>query len=174
VLGVDPERKYEADGGPGLKECAAVIRQHSSRPAEDLIRFIRWVGFNYLIGNADAHAKNVALLYHPEELRLAPHYDLVSTEVYSGLVRKLAMKLGRAWDITTVQRSDWLRLSAQVDVPWEQVRVTLLELAAQVRAAASGIVAASSTLFGPSPVYEQVAAVIARHTTSLERAMAGR
>jgi serine/threonine-protein kinase HipA len=166
VLGVEPERKYEADGGPGLKKCATVIRRYSSLPAEDLMRFVRWVGFNYLIGNEDAHAKNLAVLYLPEGLRLAPHYDLVSTAVYPDLDRRLAMKVGGAWDVRSIQRKDWLRFAGAVDVPWEQVRVVLLELASQVQAAAS------TTLAFPIP--DQIAGVMARHAASLERALGAR
>lgn len=171
VLGVNPERKYEADGGPGLKKCAAVIRQYSSLPADDLVRFIRWVGFNYLIGNEDAHAKNLALLYLPEGLRLTPHYDLVSTEVYPDLERSLAMKLGRAWDIRNVRRSDWQRFSNAVDVPWDQLRATLLELAAHMQAAVPQTLTTSDPLFGPSPIYHQIVAVIARNRANLEHAV---
>jgi serine/threonine-protein kinase HipA len=171
VLGVNPDQKYEVDGGPGLKRCATVIRRYSSRPADDLVRFIRWVGFNYLVGNEDAHAKNLALLYLPDGLRLAPHYDLLSTEVYHGLERELAMKLGGAWNIGNVQRTDWLRVARAADLPWNEVRAALLELAAGLRAAAPRTLAASEAAFGPSPVYGQVAKVIARHAASLERAL---
>lgn len=171
VLGINPERKYEADGGPGLKQCAAVIRRYSSLPADDLVRFIRWVGFNYVIGNEDAHAKNLALLYTPSGLRLTPHYDLVSTEVYRDLERKLAMKVGRAWDVRQVQRSDWVRFAAAVDVPWEQVRAILLELASKIRAGVRKTITTSRDVVGTSPLNDQLTAIFARHATTLERAL---
>jgi serine/threonine-protein kinase HipA len=174
ILGVEPESKYESDGGPGLKKCAGVLRRYSSLPAEDLVRLIKWVGFNYVIGNEDAHAKNLAFLYLPGGLRLTPHYDLVSTEAYPALERSLAMKLGRAWDIRTVQPSDWQRLATALDMPWEQVRAPLVELAAAVHVAASRTAESSRALFGDAPIYGQIADVIARHTAALERAMAAR
>lgn len=174
VLGVEPERKYQADGGPGLKKCAGVIRRHSSLPAEDLVRLTRWVGFNYVIGNEDAHAKNLALLYLPEGLRLTPHYDLLSTEVYPDLDRALAMKVGTAWDVRNVQRGDWQRFAHAVDVPWGQVRAALLELASLVQAAVAKTIATSDARFGASPIYDQIAAVVARHIANLERAMGAR
>jgi len=46
------------------------------------MRFVEWIVFNYLIGNTDAHAKNISLLYINDSIRLAPFYDLLSTEVY--------------------------------------------------------------------------------------------
>ena len=174
VLGVSPERKYEGDGGPGLKKCAAVIRQYSRLPAEDLMRFVRWVGFNYLIGNEDAHAKNLALLYLPEGLRLAPHYDLLSTAVYPELARTLAMKLGGTWDIRNVQRNDWLRVARAVDLPWEDTRAALLELSSRLQHTVAGTLTACAEVWGPSPVYDQIAAVIARHAASLSRTLGRR
>jgi serine/threonine-protein kinase HipA len=168
ILGVDPERKYEADGGPGLKACASVIRQSSSLPADDLVRLIRWVGFNYLIGNEDAHAKNLALLYLPDGLSLTPHYDLVSTKVYDTLERRLAMKVGRAWDIRNVQLSDWQRLAAIVGLPWEEVRPLLLKLSDRVRGQLNEAGESVRDLCGPSPFYDEIAALIRGQCDRLE------
>jgi serine/threonine-protein kinase HipA len=168
ILNVEPERKYETDGGPGLKKCARVLRQYSSRPSVDLVRLIRWAGFNYLIGNEDAHAKNLALLYLPGGLQLTPHYDLVSTEVYHDLERSLAMKLGRAWDIRNVQRSDWQRVSEVIGIPWNETRMALLELTARLIATVGPTTTAILEQVGPSPIYDEVARVVAQHVTRLE------
>ncbi|HEV8358633.1 MAG TPA: type II toxin-antitoxin system HipA family toxin [Gemmatimonadales bacterium] len=173
ILAVEPERKYEADGGPGLRKCARVIRDHSSLPADDLPRLIRWAGFNYLIGNEDAHAKNLALLYRPDGLRLTPHYDLVSTEVYPELERRLAMKIGGAWDIRNVQRSDWQGVARAVGLPWDRVRAILLELSARIRAVAEGTGASCLDRFGPSPVYDRISEAAERHAGQLEAALLG-
>jgi serine/threonine-protein kinase HipA len=127
ILRVDPERKYEFDGGPGLRQCARVVRRHGALPAADLERLARWVAFNYLIGNEDAHAKNLAFLYRDEGLALTPHYDLVSTLVYPGLQRRLAMKIGGATDIRNVQRKDWRRFATALGLPASQVREWLLD-----------------------------------------------
>lgn len=168
VLASEPERKYEFDGGPGLKRCAAVLRRHTALPAHDLERLVRWVGFNYLIGNEDAHAKNLALLYSDDGPRLSPHYDLVSTEVYADLERRMAMKIGGATDPRNVQRRDWERLARAVALPWVRVRAWLLELLEAVRAAVPRTMhecAASEE----SDVYAQVAVVVGRQADRLER-----
>jgi serine/threonine-protein kinase HipA len=174
ILSVEPDRKYEADGGPGLKKCAAVLRRYSSLPADDLLRLIRWVGFNYLIGNEDAHAKNLALLYGAEGLRLTPHYDLVSTTVYRDLKRSLAMKLGRAWDIRNVQRTDWQRVADAIGLPWTETRVTLLDLVARIHAALQPTATASVERFGPSPIYEEIARRVTQQVAGLEREIGSR
>jgi serine/threonine-protein kinase HipA len=46
---------------------------------------LRWALFQYLIGNADAHGKNMSFFCNPAGLALAPCYDLVSVVQYEGL-----------------------------------------------------------------------------------------
>lgn len=66
--------------------------------------------FNALIGNADAHAKNLALLCTPSGTRqLAPFYDLVPTAYLpeSLVDRAPAMRIGHARHIDQVRPEDW-------------------------------------------------------------------
>ncbi|MEO5607483.1 MAG: HipA domain-containing protein [Polaromonas sp.] len=82
LLGHGPDWKYERSGGlvslPKLVEALRALRVRGS----DLLQFQRWVMFNYLIGNADAHAKNVSLLVDDQGYRLAPFYDLLCVRAY--------------------------------------------------------------------------------------------
>ncbi len=172
VLGVEPDSKYERDGGPGLARCAQVVRRHSSLPAEDLLRIVQWVGFNYLIGNEDAHAKNLAFLYTEHGLRLTPHYDLVSTEVYPQLERSLAMKIGRSWDIRGVQKSDWRRVAERIGLPWDRVRALLSELTAAVANGAQEVMDSCVERFGQAPVYSLVKETVERHAEPMIRELA--
>lgn len=105
ALAFVPERKYQSEGGPSLKQCFDLLRDVSSVPAIDLQRLLDSVIYNALIGNHDAHAKNFSLLYDCEpgvsllgrgahSVRLAPLYDLVCTIHYPDLTKKMAMKLG--------------------------------------------------------------------------------
>ncbi|MDP2341717.1 MAG: type II toxin-antitoxin system HipA family toxin [Deltaproteobacteria bacterium] len=85
--------KYEEEGGPSFSEVVAVVRAASAAPPVDIERLVRWQAFNTLVGNNDAHGKNVALLHEPH-LRLAPAYDLVCTRAWPALNKKLAMGVG--------------------------------------------------------------------------------
>ena len=82
LLGHGPGWKYERSGGlaslPKLVQALRALRVRGS----DLLQFQRWVMFNYLIGNADAHAKNVSLLVDDKGYRLAPFYDLLCVRAY--------------------------------------------------------------------------------------------
>ncbi len=91
ALGYAYHVKYETDSGPNFSDCIKLITEVSKQPAVDKIMLIRWFIFNYMIGNADAHAKNISLLYPPQmkgRPQLAPFYDLVCTTIYKGISKK--------------------------------------------------------------------------------------
>ena len=76
-----PDNKYEEDGGPSLRRIAALIQTVAAADALDDL--LRAVTMNALIGNGDAHGKNLSLLHQPAgALTLAPLYDLLSTLHY--------------------------------------------------------------------------------------------
>ncbi|MEX2126324.1 MAG: HipA domain-containing protein [Woeseia sp.] len=58
------------------------------------LSLVRWALFQYLIGNADAHGKNVSFFCRPDGLALAPFYDLVSVVQYNSPDHELAMAYG--------------------------------------------------------------------------------
>ncbi len=89
ALGVPPERKYEADGGPRLRDVASLLA--ALEPA-DLVTLVRYLVVNVLVGNGDAHAKNYSLVHEPGgAVRLAPLYDVLSTLALDD--RHLAMRV---------------------------------------------------------------------------------
>ncbi len=172
ALAVDPTQKYEHDGGPGIEQCAQTVRRYSAEPGGDLDRLVRWVGFNYLIGNEDAHAKNLALLYQPGGTRLAPFYDIVSTEVYPGLERGMSMKIGRTWNVCNVQAADWQRFAGQVGLPAAAVRRTLKRLVDRVEAAMPLVADRAEALCGPARAYAAVGRIVEARLTQLSRDLA--
>jgi serine/threonine-protein kinase HipA len=169
ILRVLPERKYQREGGPGITACAAVIRQFSALPAEDLPNLVRWIALNALIGNEDAHAKNLAFLHTQGGLRLSPYYDLVSTVVFEHLERSLAMKIGGSWDVRNIQKSDWRRLAKHVDLPWNFVRVLLLELSELVVSRASEALRLCTANYGRAEVYSRISEAVVRHAAQMDR-----
>lgn len=84
--------KYDAS----YEEAAAVIAEHSARPAIDLARFFRRVVVFALVGNCDGHLKNFSLLETDAGLRLSPAYDIVNTALYDGFDQNLALSIGGA------------------------------------------------------------------------------
>ena len=54
LLRVDPKRKYEVLGGPGIAESMGLMRE-LSLTAADTLEFLRRIIFTFLVGNGDAH-----------------------------------------------------------------------------------------------------------------------
>ena len=80
MLGIDPKRKYETLGGPGIVASFRLLRELSVSAA-DTLEFIDRLIFNFLVGNGDAHGKNFSVLYKDGVATLAPMYDVMSTAV---------------------------------------------------------------------------------------------
>ncbi|WCM93201.1 HipA domain-containing protein [Acidovorax sp. NCPPB 2350] len=105
LLGHGAGWKYERTGGlASLPKLVAALRALRVR-GRDLLDFQRWVMFNYLIGNADAHAKNVSVLIDGQGYRLAPFYDLLCVRAYGDT--GLALFIGGEETFDAVGRHSW-------------------------------------------------------------------
>lgn len=94
ALRIMPERKYEERGGPSLQQIAALLGEYSAAPLLDRYALLDYSLFHILVGNTDAHGKNVSFIYRDEAVRLSPMYDVVGTAVYPRHSRRLAMTIG--------------------------------------------------------------------------------
>jgi len=132
ALGIVPENKYQAEGGPSLKQCFALIRDASSAPVIDLQAFLDAVIFNFLIGNHDAHGKNFSLIYSGGQTRLAPLYDLLSTSYYSELSPNMAMKIGGEYASASITAKHFERLAEDAGLAKPMVKRRVPELAESI------------------------------------------
>ena len=132
AMGFPPERKYQQEGGPLVRDCIALLRDWSTIPVLDIRDFIDGLIFNILIGNADAHGKNYSILYAGDGRRLAPFYDLVCTMAWDDLSKIPAMKIGGCKTMETVTSSNWKRMSEESRLGWPMVRDRIIELSQRV------------------------------------------
>lgn len=132
ALGVFPELKYEQEGGPGFAQCFSLVGAWSVEPILDTLSLLRWALFNFLIGNADSHAKNLSFLYHAGSVRLAPFYDLLSTAVYERVNNKFAMKMGGQNDPRYLMPKDLAAFAKEVGIGLRTVKAQLAELCQKV------------------------------------------
>jgi serine/threonine-protein kinase HipA len=101
ALSIPPSRKYESDGGPGIRAIYDLLKG-SDLPDEDhKILFKAQIVF-WLLGATDGHAKNFSIRLSPGgRFRLTPLYDIVSTQPsldtkqISQNQMKLAMAVGK-------------------------------------------------------------------------------
>jgi serine/threonine-protein kinase HipA len=139
ALGIPSDRKYQNEGGPGIRETVELLRSATAVPAQELPRFWEALVFNWLIGNCDAHGKNFSLLYDTGAPTLAPLYDLVSTTAYPELTTRLAMRIDGAVHIQKVDANTWVRLAGEIGVSERFARRTTAAVMERVRTAALGV-----------------------------------
>jgi serine/threonine-protein kinase HipA len=150
-------KKYESDGGPGLKACFDLVGDQSTQPALDKMIMLRWVIFNHLIGNCDAHAKNLSMLVTREDYRLTPLYDLLSTRVYGRLSAKFAMRVGGQYRSESVHKEHWERLAEEAGVGAKAVIDACRELGESAPAAAEKAAAESTKAHGAEGTIGKIA-----------------
>lgn len=89
---LETSRKYEQAGGATLRGCARTVRDWTADPDAELDAMLRWLTAVIIVGNADAHAKNLSLLHTDDgAVRLAPTYDMLCTTVYAPVSTTLGM-----------------------------------------------------------------------------------
>lgn len=81
LLGLDRSFKY----AQGSMDSLAALARACRSPAVARTRLFGWLVFNVLVGNSDAHLKNLSFLVSHEGVQLAPFYDLLSVTTYDSL-----------------------------------------------------------------------------------------
>jgi len=134
ALGIPPERKYAAEGGPTFKTGFDLLRRVTAVPAVAVLALLDAAIFNLIVGNADAHGKNFSLLYQAAGVTLAPFYDLLSTVAYPDLSPNLAMKIAKRATLEEIGPATWPAFADDIGLAASFVRRRVKELSDAVAA----------------------------------------
>ena len=168
ICGISGELKYENEGGPSFSRCMAAM-QAMKLSLADRFAFIDRMIYNYLIGNADAHAKNSSVLYRGKAGKhLAPIYDVMSTAVYPNLSRVNAMSIGGARKFEEVSRASFEAMAEEAGMRPQLVIGRLDRLAAKIVPTAHAL---ARELFAkwPSELYAKIKAVVEKQVATIAR-----
>ena len=139
VLNLPPSHKYEQNFGSqrdvkhirdgtkfkGLFE----FTENCSIPVLDKKSILDWLLFNVLIGNSDAHGKNISFFVGKNLYKLAPFYDLLSivyeAENNDRLDIGLAMAIGDQFDINKITAFDLLCLCDEVGLSFKLLKARM-------------------------------------------------
>ena len=142
ALGIPPERKYAAEGGPTFKTGFDLLRWATTVPAVAVLALLDAAIFNVIVGNADAHGKNFSLLHQTAGVTLAPFYDLLSTVAYPDLPPNFAMKIAKRATLEEIGAATWPAFAEDIGLAAPFVRRRVRELpdavVAQVPSVADG------------------------------------
>ena len=165
LFSVDPEKKYESEGGPTIPKCFQLIKKMRLGTVGQ-VDFLRRIIFNILIGNGDAHAKNFSVLYRGKSTQLAPVYDLLSTEIYDSLVHETAMSIGGETSFAGITRESFTRMARECKFRSELVTELIDEMLEKIIVESTSL-ADELNLHHPSSVYAEICRVIERQTKRL-------
>lgn len=91
LLSLYAGNKYQSAGAEAIRKMLSFVR--AKNPART--RLFQWTLFNVMIGNNDAHLKNLSFFVDREGIALAPFYDMLSTA--SWFTPELAGAYGPVW-----------------------------------------------------------------------------
>ncbi len=114
ALGVSVTKKYENEGGPGIKDTMDFLTA-SNKSQEDREVFIKAQIIFHLLAAIDGHAKNFSIFIGPQGMQLTPIYDVLTA--YPAFMQKqierkemkLAMAVGdsRKYRLSEIQKRHW-------------------------------------------------------------------
>jgi serine/threonine-protein kinase HipA len=153
ALGLPVDAKYERLYGNGrdvkhIRDGASLphffaLQQLSAQPLAQRQKLLRWVIFQVLIGNTDAHAKNLSFFAGISGVSLAPAYDLVSTFAMNREVIEdnFAMSIGDAFRQEELSPFEWAVMAERCRLPKAQVAQELRRLAGSINKQLPAVVA---------------------------------
>lgn len=154
-------QKYAGPGGVTFHDVVAVLRRAAARPAADREQLLRWAVANAVMGNYDAHAKNLSVLYNPEgTVRLAPAYDVVVTTLFAGLDQTYALAFGGTTHPAALTPQRLRGVAREFDVTLPQVSALTADVLARVRGALTAVLHAVQALGGDAAVLERLDAAV--------------
>ncbi len=179
ALGTAPDRKYENDGGPSVRDCLGVLA-HSEHADEDRATFALTQLAFWLLAATDGHAKNFSIQHRRAgRFNLAPLYDVLSAWPIIGRGpnqlayprAKVAMAVrgqNPHHSLGEIEARHWRRLAASCGSGvWERMTA----LVARVDAALQGVERRLPSDF-PSNVWSRVSEGCRRHAAHFLRSAA--
>jgi serine/threonine-protein kinase HipA len=175
ALGYPPTSKYQNQGGPSAKDIIDFLRRHSANPIEDVWTFVQALGFNWLIGGADAHAKNYSMLIGAGGYtRLAPLYDIATALPYDFDRKKvkLAMSISKEYLLHAIGWRKWARFCDQVRLPKDELHRRLVGLTMGLREQLPIVVKACVEAGLDRKAIKSIAAALERRAADCTRELA--
>ena len=134
MLNLPPSYKYEQNFGSGrdvkdIREGVSFKKLFKTAnrctvPAVAKKELLNWAIFNLLIGNSDAHGKNVSFYVDKSGIRVAPMYDLVCVLTFN-VEHSMAMAYGNEFDANSILAYDLREFAEDIGINYKLVSKTL-------------------------------------------------
>ena len=112
ACGVPSSKKYERNFGDN-KDVAHIrdgvsfsklwqLRRYAKNPIVFENNLLDWMFFNLIVGNCDAHGKNVSFFLDHQGLSVTPWYDLISVLLIPSVEHTMAFSIGDEFELGNV------------------------------------------------------------------------
>lgn len=135
---------------------------------------VQWIAFNYLVGNLDAHAQNIAFLMRGQKAAVAPFYDMHCVGAY---LRRAAMEMAIAGENKPgwVEGAHWDAMAFEVGVAPRLVRSVFSRMNSELPDAISTVIGDERLLpIERDVIREKVLPVIEERRMFIADALKGR
>ncbi|MEO3864440.1 HipA domain-containing protein [Rheinheimera fenheensis] len=116
LLNLAHTMKYSNSNVLRLKQLAEQARMVGMTQ----LAIFKWAVFNALVGNGDAHLKNLSFFISNNKVVLTPHYDLLSTIIYADIGKhlheKLSQPMGNASTFGELTQADVLAFASELNI----------------------------------------------------------
>jgi len=134
LLGLSKNSKYSSSN---IEIYNKFIKKVKPR-ATVITKIYQWVLFNLLIGNGDAHLKNVSFHQTANGAQLAPFYDMLSTIIYEKrhsniLVEPLSIPIGTKTTFEDVTFDDLSLFSNGIGLPDKIMKKITLDMCKKIQ-----------------------------------------
>ncbi|MBE9548441.1 MAG: HipA domain-containing protein [Proteobacteria bacterium] len=117
LLGLSRSDKYTQSDVTQLNDFSNIYRSKGLAK----LSIFKWALFNALVGNGDAHLKNLSCFLGPRGFELAPFYDLLCTAIYehkgTHLSAELSQPMGNAKTLEALSYTDILAFGQNLGLP---------------------------------------------------------
>jgi serine/threonine-protein kinase HipA len=167
ALSVPPTRKYQSEGGPGMREIINLLKG-SDTPGADIATFMRANIIFWLLGATDGHAKNFSVFITPGgRFRMTPTYDVLTAQpsLDTGRITRkqfrLVMSVGknRHYDIHGIMPRHFLQTADLAGVGVPAVRAIIEDLGEAAPRKATAVIEALPQDFPPQLIESVMTAI---------------
>lgn len=168
ALSVNPDKKYQSDGGPGVAHIAELFRSFPGRAdrVDSSTQFFDALVFNLAAVGTDAHAKNYSLMLSPNSATLAPLYDLGTHAPYPmppGTSPKLAMSIDGEYTMDRVGEKALLVAARKLGIDQDRARARIGEILGGVTEAFDQAASDAREILGDEPAISKIVASISKN-----------
>ncbi|MEI6896838.1 MAG: HipA domain-containing protein [Psychromonas sp.] len=131
-LGLSRASKYALSNVEQLNRFADSLRNKGATK----ITIFNWVIFNAIVGNTDAHLKNLSCLVNEQGAVLSPMYDLICTAIYEDkrghLDAELSQPMGNAKTLGELTRENIVVFAKQLGLPSKLAFILLDDMLSKI------------------------------------------